>query len=164
MKRIWIQGIMTGSMQLVTWNIRGMNKLHKQKELKLFVKENKVSIIAVLEHKIKENMANKIVRKTLPGWKYEANYEYSNKWRIWLIWNPQLIECVILSKSEQYIQGRIKLRSRSLTFLFVAVYGLHTIQSRKSLWDDLRVLNAGVNEPMICLGYYNTILSGDDRV
>jgi len=87
-----------------------MNKLHKQKKQKLFVKENNVSILAVLEYKIKGNMANRIVKKIVPGWKYEANYEYSKKGRIWLLWNHQLIECVIQSKSEQYMQGRVKLK------------------------------------------------------
>ncbi|KAH0761484.1 hypothetical protein KY290_017557 [Solanum tuberosum] len=162
MKRPWIQG--TILMKLVTWNIRGLNKLHKQKELKLFVEENNVSIIEILEHKIKENTTHGIVKKIVPGWKYEANYEYSNKGRIWLLWNPQLIECVILSKYEQYIQGRLKLKCKNLTILFVAIYGLHTIQNRKSMWEDLRLMSAGVNEPMICMGDYNAILTGDDRV
>lgn len=45
-------------MQLITWNIRGLNQPYKQKELKLFMRENNVSIIAILEHKIKEGLAN----------------------------------------------------------------------------------------------------------
>jgi len=45
-------------MQLVTWNTRGLNKPHKQKELRLFLRENNVSIIAVLEHKIKDGLAS----------------------------------------------------------------------------------------------------------
>lgn len=130
----------------------------------MFVKENKVSIIAILERKIKENMENRVVRKIVPGWKFEANHEYSNKGRIWLLWNPQLRECVILNKSEQYIQGRVILRRKSLSFLFVAIYGLHTIQNRKKMWEDLRILTTGVKEHMICIRNYNAILTGDDRV
>lgn len=45
-------------MHLVTWNTKRINKLHKHKELKLFMKENNVSIITILEHKIKEGIRN----------------------------------------------------------------------------------------------------------
>lgn len=41
----------------------------------MFVKENKVSIIAVIEQKVKEDIASKIARKIVPGWNHQANYE-----------------------------------------------------------------------------------------
>lgn len=50
-------------MKLITWNTRGLNKLHKQKELKVFMKVNKVSIIAIIEHKVEENITSRIVQK-----------------------------------------------------------------------------------------------------
>ncbi|MCD7455278.1 hypothetical protein HAX54_027653 [Datura stramonium] len=39
-------------MKLAPWNIRGMNKVHKHKEVKAFLRMKKVSIMAVMEHKI----------------------------------------------------------------------------------------------------------------
>lgn len=42
------------NMNLVTWNVRGLNKPYKQKEFRLFMKNNNVVIIAVLEHRVKE--------------------------------------------------------------------------------------------------------------
>lgn len=72
-------------MQLVTWNIRELNKLHKQKKLKLFMKENNVSSIAILEHKVKEGLANEMIQKVALGWRYEENYEFTAKGRIWVL-------------------------------------------------------------------------------
>lgn len=66
-------------MKLVTWNITRLNKLHKQKELKLFMKENNVGIIEVLEHKVKEKLAEKAIQKMATWWKWEENYEYTDK-------------------------------------------------------------------------------------
>jgi len=40
-------------MKLITWNVRGLNKVYKQKEVAMLIKTTKVSIIALLEHKIK---------------------------------------------------------------------------------------------------------------
>lgn len=42
------------SMKFITWNVRGLNKVYKQKELKSFIIENKVSIIAILENRVNE--------------------------------------------------------------------------------------------------------------
>lgn len=65
-------------MKLDTWNTREINKLHKQKEIKLFMKENKVDIIVLLEHKIKEQKPEKIIQKIAQGWKWETNYEHTD--------------------------------------------------------------------------------------
>lgn len=52
------------------------------------------------------------------------------------------------SKSNQYVQSRVKAKSSGLKFLFVAVYGLHTIHDRLKLWDDLMCLVANIQGPM----------------
>lgn len=91
-------------MKLVTWNTREVNKLHKQKKINFFMNENKVGIVAILKHKIKEQKAEKVIQKIAQGWKQKANYEHADKGRVWLLWNLQVIECVILSKSDEYIE------------------------------------------------------------
>lgn len=56
-------------MKLVTWNTREVNKLHKQKKINFFMNENKVGIVAILKHKIKEQKAEKVIQKIAQGWK-----------------------------------------------------------------------------------------------
>lgn len=34
------------------WNVRGMNKVYKQKELKVFIQENKVGLMAITETRV----------------------------------------------------------------------------------------------------------------
>lgn len=53
---------------IVTWNVRGFNKMFKHKELKVFMRDNKVDMIAICEHRVKDTKAAKIIRKVLPGW------------------------------------------------------------------------------------------------
>lgn len=48
-------------MKLITWNVRGMNKVHRQKEVRLFIRQNNVSILALIEHKIKQQ-ADKVLK------------------------------------------------------------------------------------------------------
>lgn len=54
-------------MNLITWSTRGINKFHEQGKLKLFLKDNRVSIIAIIEHKVKENIDSKFFQKIALG-------------------------------------------------------------------------------------------------
>lgn len=123
-------------MQLVTWNIRGLNKPHKQRELKLFMKENNIRILALLKHKIKKDLAGKVIQKVAPRWKYEGNYEMTEKGGIWILWDCQYVECEVVSKTDQYIHSKVKIKSSGLQFSFVAIYGLHTINDRVQMWEE----------------------------
>ncbi|KAH0685681.1 hypothetical protein KY290_017199 [Solanum tuberosum] len=50
-----------------------------------------------------------------------------------------------------------------MEFMFVAVYGLHTIKDRLVLWEDLRRLVAIAHGPLLCMGDYNAVLQAEDR-
>ncbi|KAF3624982.1 hypothetical protein FXO38_29985 [Capsicum annuum] len=47
---------------------------------------------------------------------------------------------------------------------FTAVYGLHTIQDRTSLWSGLKNLSDTLQLPWVIIGDCKTILEVDDRV
>lgn len=55
-------------MSLVAWNVKGLNKGYKRRELKLFIKEHNMGIIAIVEHRIKEDKEASIINKIAPGW------------------------------------------------------------------------------------------------
>lgn len=40
----------------------------KQKEMKLFLRKNDVSIIAIYERRVKEEKSRNIINKLMPGW------------------------------------------------------------------------------------------------
>lgn len=39
---------------IVSWNVRGLNKVYKHKELKMFLTDNNVSMLADIEHRVRE--------------------------------------------------------------------------------------------------------------
>lgn len=39
------------------------------------------------------------------------------------------------------------------------IYGLHTVEDRKSLWTDLRTRNRTLVEPWCLMGDFNAVLS-----
>lgn len=90
-------------MMLVTWNVRGLNKAYKQKKMQKFIRENRISIIAIVEYRVQEKYSSKIINKIAPKWKWCTNYESGGKGRIWIVWDPNEIAYTIISYKPQYI-------------------------------------------------------------
>lgn len=90
-------------MIIVTWNIRGLNKAHKQKELKNFLNVNKVDVMGCLETRIKQHKAQHIQIKIVNGWNVQYNYSKAANGRIWLLWKPH-IQLQVSQVSDQFIQ------------------------------------------------------------
>lgn len=57
-------------------------------------------------------------------WKWIANYEHCSRGRLWIGWHYNEIDLILLQKHEH-------------SFFFSAIYGLHTIEDRKGLWNVL---------------------------
>jgi len=82
-------------MKLVTWKIRGMNKVYKQKEVRKLLSTNNISILALVEHKIKEQYVKKLVRNIAPRWIWLVNYDHSDRGRILVMWNPDYTDVTL---------------------------------------------------------------------
>ncbi|KAG5609767.1 hypothetical protein H5410_021048 [Solanum commersonii] len=78
----------------IAWNVRGLNKEHKQVEFKNFWRSNKVAIILVLEHKIKEGKASNVIQKIVGKWEIVDNYAADPRGRIWILWDPSKVQFI----------------------------------------------------------------------
>lgn len=67
------------------WNTRGLNDPIKQKEVKSFVNKNKLSLLGLLEHKIKEDFASRIIKFVCPQWDFVNNYSHAPSGRIFCV-------------------------------------------------------------------------------
>lgn len=45
-----------------------------------------------------------------------------------------------------------------------AIYGFNIVEARRALWDKLRVLSQGINNPWILGGDFNGLLCPQDRI
>lgn len=150
-------------MSVITWNVRGLNKVYKQKEVKEFIRGNNKAVIALVEHRVKEIKATEIIKKIAPGWEWILNARTGQKGRIWVLWDPRIYIFNLSDMDEQIIHGQIRVKSKLISFGFTAVYGLHTINDRKTLWQKLRQINITQQGPWIAMGDYNAVLQVTDR-
>ncbi|KAK4370346.1 hypothetical protein RND71_009821 [Anisodus tanguticus] len=58
----------------------------------------------------------------------------------------------------------MQVRQITMKFLLTTIYGLHTVEDRKELWDELRRLNGIINTPWLAMGDYNAIRDPNDRM
>ncbi|XP_019258106.1 PREDICTED: uncharacterized protein LOC109236386 [Nicotiana attenuata] len=140
----------------------GMADEHK--ELKEFVKTNKVEIIAIYEHRVSEAKAEKIITKILPGWKWCHNVSNTCKGRIWVLWNPNIVQFTMTGSYAQLIHGTVKNFKSIIEFQFSTIYGLHNINDRKELWEMIRIIEKQVKEPWLLMGDFNSIFGDEDRM
>ncbi|XP_019237563.1 PREDICTED: uncharacterized protein LOC109217751 [Nicotiana attenuata] len=121
-------------------------------------------LIAIVENKVQANKAEAIIRKVFGNWQWTVNYDEAPGGRIWIIWDQTKAEFEVKQIHEQYIAGQVVLRQCNTKFIFVAVYGKHSIQDSKSLWTDSERTMSGIQDPNLTMGDFNSILSTENRV
>lgn len=70
---------------IVTWNVRGLNKIARHNEIGAHLGNMKVSCVAMLETRVKENNANKVRRVFGVNWNWIDNYEHHLNGIIWVM-------------------------------------------------------------------------------
>ncbi|XP_019242114.1 PREDICTED: uncharacterized protein LOC109222186 [Nicotiana attenuata] len=145
------------------WNVRGLNKLYKQKELNFFCKINKVVWIAIIEHRVKEGKAESVKQKILKNWRWVDNYEEAPGGRIWIAWDSQQVYFKMEKQNDQFILGNVTMIQQKVHIHICAVYGRNTVLERKRLWEKLKEEIIQIKQPCLVMGDFNTILRGDER-
>ncbi|MCD9639376.1 hypothetical protein HAX54_023817 [Datura stramonium] len=71
------------------------------------------------------------------NWNWVVNYLEAPGGRIWVIWNPNLVNFTMIAAHKQFIHGQR---------------------------DDLKMVMNGLTVPGLVMGDFNSILSADDRI
>ena len=150
-------------MLISCWNIRGLNQPQKQREIVRLIQEFKIDVIGIIETKVKLVNQDKIHNNMISHWHYVTNCQTDSIGRIWVGWNPNKIKLTVLISNSQLMHVQIDNLDLSVTFFASFIYGLHTVQDRRSLWRDLKICAASIGLlPWICLGDFNVILNPNE--
>ncbi|XP_059315396.1 uncharacterized protein LOC132066006 [Lycium ferocissimum] len=151
------------NMWVVTWNVRGLNQAYKQKELQVFVQRNKVGLLAIVEHRVHQKNAARVVKQVFPRWQWQHNYQVGGKGRIWVVWDARLCDFSVIQSTPQYIHGYLRIHANNMAFHLTVIYRLHSIQDRKPLWEDLTNIAGLMSIPWLVMGDFNAIMHVNDR-
>lgn len=122
--------------------MRRLNGPITQKEVKSFVKNNNLSIIGLIEHKIKEPNSGRILNLMLPNWPFVHNYTHAPIGRICVSWDPALVSINMLSQTSQAMHCQVHSIVGGIDFNATFVYGSNNYLERAELWLDLSLWNS----------------------
>lgn len=91
---------------IVTWNVRGMNKGSRHREICCALLDFKVHIIALLETIIKEYNATRIMNN-FGKWNKEEIYKDHPNGIIWLLWKSNEIRLQVTHTSTQFMHMEV---------------------------------------------------------
>lgn len=143
------------------WNIRGLNDPLKQKEAKIFVRTSKLSMVGLLEHKIKESNVDRILKYICPHWHSTHNYRHAPLGRILVCWDPLVLSVTVLDQSNQFIHCEVHALQGDHIFLATFVYGSNSYIERHTLWQSIQSFKSIT--PWVVLGDFNAIRTPHEK-
>ncbi|XP_074302880.1 uncharacterized protein LOC141637214 [Silene latifolia] len=150
-------------MIISTWNIRGFNKAIKHSEVVSFLRTNKVDIIGILETRVKQNKAKKIIKAIFCRYNSFCNYNKHQNGRIWLLWNPSTTKVDIIEEHSQVVHCSVRHLATGRSFYFSIVYGSNNAGKRTELWDSLTKFPAKVDNWTV-MGDFNVVRHPDEKI
>ncbi|GAV62213.1 LOW QUALITY PROTEIN: Exo_endo_phos domain-containing protein/DUF4283 domain-containing protein, partial [Cephalotus follicularis] len=162
-------GLLAGSpfhpmISCASWNIRGLNHPLKQEEVSRFILMNKVAICGLFESRTAVDNVRKIAQRMCKKWNWATNHAFSPLGRIWVMWDPSIINFEVALMTDQAIHGKAVLSNVTVVRLSF-VYCLCDYRSRRDLWKDL-IYNSHIaaSVPWLILGDFNVSRFPQDQL
>ena len=120
-------------MNYIIWNSRGSLKPNFQSHVRELARVYDPAIFVIMETRLGGERAKNITdRLPFDGAIHTDTIGWSGG--LWLLWNSDLVEVILLSKTEQEIHVTVKVRSSNISWLFSAVYASPRFAERSVLW------------------------------
>ncbi|KAK4384292.1 hypothetical protein Sango_3075400 [Sesamum angolense] len=138
------------------WNVRGLNRQDHQVAVKELVSEFRLQFLGLLEPRVSAVNVSRI-QIFLPHWSWFTNYNGPGN-LIWLAWDDELLDVLVLELDVQFIHCRITIRCAHLSVLATVVYGANdTIADIQLAMTQFRdcILDTGlIHLPWPCSHYH----------
>ncbi|XP_074299600.1 uncharacterized protein LOC141630734 [Silene latifolia] len=150
-------------MKIASWNIRGGNDPLKQQEALDFLKSHRIDVFGLLETRVKEKNALKIIRTIFKDYKLVNNYKEHSNGRIWLIWKPSSVTVTPLLYNSQFIHCEALHHATGHRFHVTMIYASNNARERDILWSHLINIRNTVKEWLL-LGDFNVVRTAEEHV
>ena len=146
---------------ILSWNVRGINKGEKQKFLSSFCFVNKIGLGALLETKLRGDKIKKMMHSFFSGWEFFSGSV--SEGRILLVWQQNLVSVDVLKETDQLLHVLVRSLKTNKSFCVTFVYGRNSIEERVALWKDLSTLSFPA-AAWLLTGDFNAAFESEDRV
>jgi hypothetical protein len=145
-------------MNMLIWNVRGLNHPSKQKEVLSIVRTKQISIVCLVENKVKESHAVQICSSMLPNWDCQFNYGKHYLGRIWVCWKKEEFIVSVVDRSDQSVTCIFYSNQEKACWYQTFVYGANNPIDRRCLWQNFHSMKLRVSStPWILCGDFNVV-------
>lgn len=130
---------------ILSWNVRGLNRRKKQLEEANFLGSNNIALFGLLETKVKGSNRGTLYQSLCPSWCFSHNMSNG---RIIIGWRCEQIFVNILSCSSQFLHIEVQ-PLVGVSFLCTFIYVASTKKDRVDLFRSLDAMALGVTQPWL---------------
>ena len=121
------------------------------------IRSRKLSLVGLVETKVKEVNKDCVVRAINPTWCVLSNYHSSPLGRVWVLWDPSVLDVVLVTCSAQAIHVRVTSIEKGWSCVVSVLYGDNELVHRADLWADLVSRHVGFDSlPWLVMGDLNS--------
>lgn len=149
---------------IVSWNVRGLNKAGKLREISSRLLELQPEIAILIETRVKENKAAKVREKLRLNGNYLDNYTCHANGRLWIHWDLNRVDVKCASRTSQLIHCGVYDVTGNFKFWLTAIYASNALDRRKILWKDIEKIHETHQGAWCVVGDYNNVAKAQDRI
>ncbi|KAL0289800.1 UNVERIFIED_CONTAM: hypothetical protein Sradi_7064800 [Sesamum radiatum] len=147
---------------MAAWNVRGLNNIGHQEAVGELVRDYKLQCLGLIETRVGASNVQRVRSHLLPNWSWFDDYNGPGG-RIWLAWNNQKVDIVILKVENQFIHCKATNKRMHTTCLISVIYGACDMVLRRELWAGLQRLEEEVQDvPWLLLGDFNAVIDSSE--
>ena len=152
-------------MKLESWNVRGVCEPFKQRELRASILHHQLAIVGIMETRVRTGHSPQIIDSIMPSWQSLSNYSHHPNGRLWLIWDPTILNVHPRLITDQLIHVDVEIIQKQLSFAVSFTYGLNCYIQRRQLWNSLCSLSANLRDsPWLLLGDFNVVRYSSEKL
>ncbi|KAK9676089.1 hypothetical protein RND81_11G053000 [Saponaria officinalis] len=150
-------------MIVFAWNVRGLNEPIRQHEINSFLLRNKVTLMGLLEIRVKEASSARVLNK-FGRFRAINNYSAHYNGRIWVLWQEALLDVTVLLVAAQMIHLKVFCKLLNVSIYVTFVYRFNDGVARRQLWHDVMGLAPSVVLAWLVLGDFNIVRTREDKI
>ncbi|XP_058722236.1 uncharacterized protein LOC131594157 [Vicia villosa] len=152
------------STMIIAWNLRGLNKMGKIKEISSRFVGLNPDIVVLIETRVKDNKAGAVRNKLNLRGEYVDNYQRHENGRIWVFWNDNKVGLTVVKVTQQMIHCSIHDTMGRWRYWLTAIYVMNQLEHRQKLWKDIEDIQCNQQGPWCIIGDFNNVVTSNDKI
>lgn len=149
---------------IISWNLRGLNKMGKLRETSSRLLNLYPKIAILLETRVKCDKAKKVRDYLNLRGKYLDNYQAHYNGKIWFFWDDSYKDIRLVKCTSQMIHYGVYDVNGNFQNWMTAIYAMNQLNQRRKLWEDLEHIHNSQQGPWFLMGDFNNVTKSMDRV